>query len=159
MFFLLTFKETSLPQLTCSVTGTTDIALKHPHKAYILLKRLKIKFLKMKYMITQMIDTVEKVVFVSRVGLFSHPLNPNISKLRDKVNILGGPLKEFSIILFHQLLLWSSCHLIALSPHLLATSSSLPPSELWVLLHSFPVYPFSFHHQSDFSIWFEGPAS
>lgn len=105
MFFPLTFKETSLPQLTCSVTGTTDIALKHPHKAYILLKRLKIKFLKMKYMITQMIDTVEKVVFVSRVGLFSHPLNPNISKLRGKVNILGGPLKEFSIILFHQLLL------------------------------------------------------
>lgn len=72
-----------------------------------------------------MTGTVEKTVFLSRVGLFSHPLNPNISKLRGKVTILGGPLKE---IFFY--------HCLSSAPSLKLTSSdytiATPPDHLQV---------------------------
>ena len=41
-----------------------------------------------------MIHAVEKIVFLFKWSSFSNPLNPDISKLRGKVNILGDPLQE-----------------------------------------------------------------
>ena len=66
-----------------------------------------------------MIHAVEKTVFLFKWSSFSNPLNPDISKLRGKVNILGDPLQES----FFYNPLWSTLSL-KLTPSDYTTSTS-----------------------------------
>lgn len=98
-------------------------------------------------------------IFLNGVGSFSYPLNTNISKLASKVNILGGPLKEFCFP--YTLPSASPCEAHAIRLHCLH-SSWLPPGtrppapctetlELGGPVHSSSASLFSFCHHSHFS--------
>ena len=45
-----------------------------------------------------MIHAIEKIVLLFKWSSFSNPLNPDISKLRGKVNILGESLERIFLL-------------------------------------------------------------